>query len=247
MSLPETPSPWLRTPTTQVTSLLVWEGKDLLDTTGAPVTSSSKQVHLATLGLNGNHQDAWWDGGVTAWNASLVSGKLSLDAATLAIDSASAQSSGHFTRATYSLSRLQRLGQSDSVSLAVSGQLANKNLGSSEKFALGGASGVRAYPQGEGSGDEGWMVNLELRHEAMQGLQGVAFYDLGSVTVNHHPFVPTPNLRNIAGAGLGLNAQYADVQLKAAVAWRTEGGAAKSEPATMNRNPRLWIQASAQF
>jgi hemolysin activation/secretion protein len=47
-----------------------------------------------------------------------------------------------------------------------SGQRASKNLDSSEEFFLGGPNGVRAYPQGEGAGDEGWLSRLELRHGA---------------------------------------------------------------------------------
>jgi hemolysin activation/secretion protein len=183
--------PLVRTPSSQLTSALTWESKKLLDETGAPVTSASKQVRLVNLGLTASEQDT--------------------------------------------------------LALVLSGQKANKNLGSSEKYSLGGASGVRAYPQGEGNGDEGWLANLELRHSWTSQLQGLVFYDLGSVSVNHRPFAATPNLRDIAGAGLGLNAQFGSVQLKAAVAWRTQGGPAQSEPATINGNPRLWIQASGQF
>ena len=184
---------------------------------------------------------------MTTLDVSLVGGKLNMDAASLAIDSASAQSNGHFGRFTYLLNRQQQMGDSDSLVLALSGQQSSKNLGSSEKFSLGGASGVRAYPQGEGSGDEGWMANLEWRHSWLQNLQSVVFYDLGSVTVNHAPFAATPNTRSIAGAGLGVNAQYGAMQFKASAAWPTSGGAAQSEPATVKRSPRLWVNATGQF
>ena len=239
--------PIVRTPMSQLTSALTWEGKKLLDDTGAPVTSASKQVRLVNLGLTGIAQDSVGRGGVTALDFSLVAGKLTMDAQSLATDTASAQSNGHFTRLTYTLSRQQSVTEQDTLALVLSGQLANKNLGSSEKFSLGGASGVRAYPQGEGSGDEGWLANLELRHSWTGQLQSLVFYDLGSVSVNHRPFAATPNLRDIAGAGLGLNAQFAQVQLKAAVAWRTQGGPAQSQPATISGNPRFWVQANGQF
>lgn len=44
------------------------------------------------------------------------------------------------------------------------GWLASKSLDSSEKCALGGAEGVRAYPHGESSADEGCVANVELRY-----------------------------------------------------------------------------------
>jgi len=63
-------------------------------------------------------------------------------------------------------------------------QIASKNLDSSEKLYLGGASGVRAYPSGEGGGSEGQLVNLELRWKLAQGVTVSAFYDYGQVVVN---------------------------------------------------------------
>ena len=44
-------------------------------------------------------------------------------------------------------------------------QLANKNLDSSEKFTLGGIGGVRAYPSGEASGDEGRKISFDLKYK----------------------------------------------------------------------------------
>ena len=43
------------------------------------------------------------------------------------------------------------------------GQLAFDNLDSSEKMELGGAYGVRAYPEGEAFGDEGYIATAEAR------------------------------------------------------------------------------------
>ena len=53
----------------------------------------------------------------------------------------------------------------DRVSLyaAINGQFASKNLDISEKMGLGGANGVRAYPEGEAYGDQGYVLNLEAR------------------------------------------------------------------------------------
>lgn len=74
------------------------------------------------------------------------------------------------------------------------------------------------------------------------------FCDAGSVTINRNQFVVgAANTRNIAGKGLGANTNLAGIQLKAYLAWRTGDWQPTSEPATFNRNPRLWLQGSNQF
>ena len=240
--------PFIRSLTANLSGTLTWEHKKLKDRTDAPVTTSDKRVQLANFGLAGSHQDAVGGAGVTAFDLSFVTGKLSMDAVSLAADAASAQSNGSFTRLAYSVSRLQRLSDTNTLlSVVVSGQQAGKNLNSSEKFILGGANGVRAYPQGEGNGDQGWLANLELRHNFAQSVQGVLFYDAGSVDINRNPFAAGANTRNLSGAGIGANAKLAGAQIKAYLAWRTGGGLPTSEPATTDRNPRLWVQVGTQF
>lgn len=239
--------PFIRSLTTNLSGTLTWEHKQLNDRTDAPITASDKQVQLANFGLAGSHQDTLGGAGVSAFDLSFVSGKLDMDAVSLAADAGSAQSNGNFTRLTYSLSRLQRLNDTHMLSLVVTGQQAGKNLNSSEKFILGGANGVRAYPQGEGNGDQGWLANLELRHNFAQSLQGVLFYDAGSVDISRNQFAVGANSRHLSGAGVGLTANRAGVQFKAYLAWRADGGQPTSEPTTLNRNPRLWVQAGMQF
>jgi hemolysin activation/secretion protein len=91
---------------------------------------------------------------------------------------------GRFTKLRYALSRQQALTPDLSLYALLSGQLASKNLDSAEKFYLGGANGVRAYPSNEGGGSEGTMLNLELRWRAMNNLVVTGFYDWGSVKIN---------------------------------------------------------------
>jgi len=156
----------------------------------------------------------------------------------------SANSNGTFNKLAYSLSRQQRVSDKYSLQLALSGQQASKNLNSSEKFSLGGASGVRAYPQGEGSGDQGLLANLEVHRSLNEQLQALVFYDAGSVDINRNPYGATAaaNTRFISGAGLGLNGQVGQLQFKTSVAWRASGGDPVSDTST--RNPRWWLQLS---
>jgi hemolysin activation/secretion protein len=180
---------------------------------------------------------------------SVVSGHLSINSASaLAIDAASAQTHGSYSRLSYSLSRLQRIGASQQLWLLVTGQNASKNLDSSEKFSLGGANGVRAYPLGEASGDEGYRATLELRHQVLPLVQASVFYDIGSVSINKTPFGPTANnRRTLSAVGVGLNASIRRVQLKASLAWRASSEQANSIPASAIHAPMLWVQAAVPF
>jgi len=238
--------PFMRGQSGNLFCTLSWEEKQLDDQSILAITS--KQARLYSLGVNGNHQDAL-SGGITSFDMTLVTGRLSMDFAD--IDSwwqyDSAQIDGDFARLSYNVNRVQRLSDSYSLMGKLSGQQASKNLNSSEQFSLGGSNGVRAYPQGEASGDYGWLLNLELHHGFAPNLQGALFYDVGSVEINRFSYLFGDNVRTLSGAGISVNAELAGVQIKSYLAWRTDGGKPNTEPSSLNRNPRLWFQLAKQF
>ena len=240
--------PFVRSQSANLFGTLTFEQKNFRDEFDNPVIRSDKQINLINLGLAGSAQDALWGGGSASAEVSLVSGSLSMDDVSLKLDETigSANTAGFFSKLGYNLGRQQRLNVTDTMMLQLSGQIASKNLNSSEKFSLGGANGVRAYPQGEASGDEGWMINLEYRRALAPQWQGFAFYDVGSVAINRNAFL-ADNTRSLAGAGVGLSAQHKSMQFKATVAWQTRGGAAQSEPISATHNPRFWVQMSDSF
>ena len=241
--------PFVRSQLSNLSGTFTWEEKKLNDVVDATATVTGKRVQLANLGLTGNNRDTLGGGGISAVDLSLATGRLDIDSpSALFIDSLSARTNGAYARLAYNASRLQRLTSDNVFYASLSGQAADKNLDSSEKFSLGGASGVRAYPQGEAIGDEGTLVNLELRHNFTETIQGLVFYDTGSITINRKPFgPPANNSRTLSGAGIGANTTMATIQIKVYVAWRTHGGQSTSEPASVNRNPRSWLQASMPF
>jgi len=238
--------PFIRSLKSNLSGTLALENKQLKDeiATFSPI---EKQVRLATFGVAGDLRDFFGGGGITLFDLSLATGSLSMDDASLADDKLSAQTNGSFTRLGYKLNRLQRLSDSYSLSLSLSGQYANKNLNSSEQFSLGGAYGVRAYPQGEALGDEGRLAAVEVRHSFTQGLEGVVFFDAGSVIINRNPYLAGSNTRSISGGGVGANAKIAGIEFKAYFALRGSGGQPTSEPDTMNRKSRLWLQLGKYF
>ena len=104
-------------------------------------------------------------------------------------DDATAHTNEQFTRANINLARLQRLADGLGLSYSYSGQLALGNLDSSQKFILGGPYGVRAYPVGEASSDDGHILSAELRYSlaltpALGAFQVIGFYDAGYATLH---------------------------------------------------------------
>ncbi len=244
--------PFIRSALTNLSGGMSYEAKRFNDQVNASATSTNKKAGITRLGFSGNQQDALGGGGITSFDASIGLGKLAIDSpSALGIDAVSAQTQGRYLVLGYSLGRLQRLGNDTQLQVTFNGQLASKNLDSSEKFSLGGPSGVRSYPQGEASGDEGVKGTVEVRHNYSPNWQVTAFYDFGKVTFNNNPFGPTAataaNSKSLGGVGFGINARFDKIQVKAALAWRTHGGKPASLPAGVVKSPTLMVMASVGF
>jgi hemolysin activation/secretion protein len=241
--------PFIRSQFKNLNGTVALEDKRLKDYVDGTGTFTPKKVTVTSFGLSGSLQDALGGGGITGLDLSLILGNLSINSPTaLAIDNASAQTNGSYTRMTYGANRLQRFTDSTFLAVSLNGQTASKNLDSSEKFSLGGINAVRAYPQGEASGDEGYRGTVELRHNVVPNVQATVFYDWGKVTINRNPFgAPASNSRNLAGVGVGVNASLGPVQLRSSLAWRTDGGLPTSIPASAAKRPTLWMHATMAF
>ncbi|MAC60452.1 MAG: hypothetical protein CMN37_00970 [SAR116 cluster bacterium] len=185
--------------------------KKLQDKTLAGV-SADKTVDVASIDLN--FDDGSPGLNVNFGNISLKRGNLNLSGnkTDLSMDSQTANRHGDFSKIEYSLGRLQRVGEKNYVNIAINGQVSFDNLDSSEKFSLGGPSGVRAYPTGEGMGDTGAVLRTEIRRNFSNNWQGLIFYDHGATTLHNRVWnnwnSENENLENsyqLKGAGIGLN------------------------------------------
>jgi hypothetical protein len=92
-----------------------------------------------------------------------------------------------FNKLNFDIARIQLVSSGWSVYGRLSAQWATDNLDSSEKFILGGPYGVRAWPNGEAPGDQGWLAQLELRYR-WGPVEPFVFYDGWRIRVNHEPF-----------------------------------------------------------
>jgi hemolysin activation/secretion protein len=208
---------------------------------------------VASVFLYGNRNDHFGGGGTTSFFVSLSGGSFDIRTpAALAADAASARTQGGWGKLWFNLSRAQRLNDAWSLYASVTGQLASKNLDSSEQFILGGMDGVRAYPQGEAYGDEGILVDLEARL-LLQGLSNsvpgqvhlLGFVDGGHATIAKNPWFPGTNSRNLSGAGVGLLwDDPGNFAVRTYYAFELGNEPALSAP---DRSGRFWIQGIKYF
>ncbi len=218
-------------------------------------TTSHYRVQDFSLGLRGEFFDAWGDGGANAASLQLVDTQLNLSGSpSQSADATSVRTEGRSTKLRYSLSRQQTLGRTFSLFAVLSGQWADKNQDSSEKFYLGGAYGVRAYPTNEAGGAAGQLLNLELRASLPNAFVATAFYDWGQVRVNadnQFTGAPARNEYSLSGAGLSLSARRQNIVLKAT--WARRIGTNPDTTLTgMDQDgsrviDRFWLSASTVF
>ena len=233
--------PILRSQKANLTLIATYQSKDLHDNRDSTRTYESKSSQSMPLALQFDFRDAF--DGISYGSASWTPGKLKLDAGLTAVDDY--KSNGRFHKVNLDVVRLQSLPAGFNLMAHLSWQQANKNLDSSEKLSLGGASGVRAYPSGEATGDEGGLAQLELRYDA-GAYTPYAFMDAGRITVNAKPVVAGDNRRSLSGGGLGLRYQRQAWSADVALAWRSLGGRSLSET-NSDPKPRVWLNVEYRF
>ena len=236
--------PLLRSQAANIIIAATYQYKKLNDRQDAVNSSTNKHSNSIPISLNFDLQDQLWGGGVTYGAVSWTHGDLSLDSTLSAQDRITAKTEGSFDKFNLDIARIQALPANFSFYGSLAAQAALDNLDSSEKFGLGGINGVRAYPSGEGFGDEGYLARLELRY-ALKQFTPYAFYDAGSVRINHDRFDTSKNRRSISGTGLGLRYDSAHWAVDGSVAWQGAGGDPTSD--TKDHNPMYWLGGQYKF
>jgi hemolysin activation/secretion protein len=248
--------PIVRTRNSNFIAQLSYEDKTLEDRTESTGAIQRNLVSDWKLGAVGDFRDGFLSGGLNAYAITYTSGNLGIFPAAVAsidVSPTGHNTFGDFNKLNIDARRLQRITDNTSFLLAFSGQRANKNLASAEKISLGGPNGVRAYPVGEATADDGLIVTSELRHivPGVKILNGdftvSGFVDYGVAKLNHDPLPSdTENIRELAGYGIGLSAgRDGDFIVRASFAWRWTTSLPESDKA--DRSPRGWIQAVKWF
>jgi hemolysin activation/secretion protein len=223
------------------------EQKDLRDKLDSFDDQTDKRVRGAVAGLSFESRDGWLGGGFNGASVQLHTGQLSLGSQAQRSQDAAlgdAALAGHFSKTEWQLSRLQGVTRTVSAYVAVSQQLASRNLDSAEKMSLGGPRGVRAYPTAEGASDEATLLNTELRWWLDSHWTVFALYDWARGRRNRDGG-GSDNSVLLHGSGLGLMASYPEwATVKATLAWR---GKREAETDSGHDRPRLYLQAQHTF
>ncbi len=245
--------PLIRSRNTNLNVGLAFNAKKFEDRIDTTAFVSDKRVNVAVASVFGDHRDTLGGGGMNSYALSWSSGSVDLQTPSVrAFDAATAQTNGSYNKLAYSAARLQNVTDSFWFYGAINGQFASKNLDPSEKMELGGMYAVRAYPEGEGYGDQGYVLTLEARYQLpkfsdrMPGqVQLIGFVDTGSVKTNVDPWTNGPNQRTLSGAGVGLTwMEVNNFSLKTYYAFKLGNGVTLSAP---DAPGRFWIQAVKYF
>ncbi|MFP4146827.1 MAG: ShlB/FhaC/HecB family hemolysin secretion/activation protein [Halorhodospira sp.] len=196
----------------------------------------ARSIHTLPLGVRFDHRDELGVQGVTFGRVAATPGRVSADVGDNEDDS--------FIKVHGQVARQQRLPAGWRAFAQVRGQWADVPLPSAETLTLGGASGVRAYPQGEGSGSRGILARTELRRPltALPGGRWMpfAFYDTGVISQWENE-----TRRSIAGGGLGLRWGLSGWHAEVTAAWKSSGGDPRSD--SNSRNPRALAEMGYRF
>lgn len=228
---------------------------------------ASRTINSGVFRLSGDHDDDLFAAGTTYYSVDITFGKLDIDGnqAYIDFDTLNTRTEGSFSKLNLALSRLQHLGGRLSTFIALSGQLASKNLDSSQKFYLGGPFSVPGYPTGEASGDNGALLHLDLRHDfygqPWGGIfQASVFYTYGTTDLFKDPWdgwqgsnpIITNNI-TLQSMGVGLNQNWSQgIVLRAMLGWQL-GENNGRDPVTGNaidqsdKDYRAWLQGIYYF
>ena len=145
---------------------------------------------------------------------------------------------GSFTKGVLNLGVRQELGGRFHLNLKTQFQAAGDNLDSSEEIYLGGANGVRAYPQGEGSGDSGYLASVELVYRTgIPHLDLSTYYDTGHVVYAHDG---SDGGTTLSGWGIGVSYSCpGDYFLR--LDWARRIGLARNASDEAQAKNRLWF------
>ena len=245
--------PLIRSRSANLYALAGVDAKSLEDELGLVSTKSDKRLGVASLGLGGDWRDGVAGGGSNLFSVGVAIGELDIRSrAEREADALTARSDGGFGKVQASYSRLQSLGGPLSLYGAVRGQIAFDNLDSSEKIQLGGAYGVRAYPEGEAYGDHGYVATIEARlllNHRDEGLPGqfqlIGFVDAGEVQFAQDRWFAGPNSAALSGIGAGLTwfGPY-DFIVKGSYARKLSDAKSTSQP---DKDGRAWFQIVKLF
>lgn len=231
--------PLIRTETQNLRMQVGLQLKRLRDEQDATESRWSKTLHSVPFTISGDWQG---DTGVTWGQITFTRGDLKLDQALTDWDSTTAQSAGSFSKINLDLMRLEHLSSRWSLYARLSGQWASKNLDASEKLVLGGPYAVRGWASGQAAGDQGWLLQLEMRHTIVlpsQRIEPYVFVDGGQIKINRKPWDDGTRSASVSAAGVGIRWSLGHAYLDTAWGKRHPGNTGLSN--STESSHQAWI------
>ena len=237
--------PIIRSREESLSLFLAYDHKSMKDEVRSTNTTTKKEADLGILGLNYNRSCSFFGlPSTTTATLNLTHGDLSFkDATSLALDKAGANTNGNYTKISGSIEKSLQFNPTYSLTTSLQFQkaLGNKNLDGSEDFSLGGAYGVRAFPDGEHSAENGYLLGAELFY-ALPSYEGInhkasIFADTGYAKMEN-PLAGIQG-RQLSDMGIGYQASYKEFFAKAQIARVIGGEKVESES---ERSTKLLLQ-----
>ena len=228
-------TPLLRTARDSVSLTYGWDYRKLEDeykNVGMTLEKHSSAGHIGVRGeMNRPRTRLTYD--ITAYH-----GTIAADSRVAERQMRRARTEGSFTKGVLNLGVRQELGGRFHLNVRTQLQAAGDNLDSSEEIYLGGANGVRAYPQGEGSGDSGYLASAELVYRTgIPHLELSTYYDTGHVQYAHDGADGGTTLK---GWGVGVSySRPGDYFLR--LDWARRIGLARNASEEAQAKNRLWF------
>lgn len=157
-------------------------------------------------------------------NVGLTLGRVSLDNDQAKIDDELINTQGNYAKLNLDIIHNQLITQNLSLKTALRTQKSfGKNLDSSEDLSVGGASGVRAYEDSELSGDQGYVLSLDLIYALPSSISynhhTSIFIDNARVWKNEDRFNDEKNDRTINDVGIGYDLNYKNFSFRTTYAY----------------------------
>jgi hypothetical protein len=221
---------------------------------------SQYQVTAMQAGINGSFYDS--TPALINYSLNGTFGNLSISNLSQASqDYSGPVTTGNYQKLSLTISRNQELSWLTDTNWLVSfyGQIANKNLNSSEQIFMGGPYALRAYPIAQGGGSQGMIITTELQHRIDQNWQVGTFVDVGFVQQYVTPYQDWQGLTHannnyqLGDVGLSLKFTYLTFMFNAALAYRIGDNPLYNSSGQQLNNDNLyrkvqgWISATYFF
>lgn len=248
--------PLLRFTNSSATVTLSADNKQFDNVSAQGLDLSNYKAQVVSAQISGMQRDIAGQDSLATYSATFSRGDINLDGSmSQPADQSGPNTEGYFSKLRLNATITEPITSLTSFIGSLTSQRSNKNLDSSEKMQLGGESGIRAYPTGEGSGSEGEILNFEIKQLVKENVHLSAFYDIGRIYQYRdasYPGGPQNNAYVLKGYGLGVDYTTAQgMQFK--LTWATRQGdnpnptqTGMDQDGTYDRN-RYWLSFSMPF